>query len=315
MGKGPMKTGILVVLMATSGIAFAQTSTTNLTSDASLQTQTSTAVMPADAATSTRKWGINAFVQSYTDVKDQQLKGSKAFVGADNYMGVNYKLTSTTKLEVGYNFSVSNVTKDENANAAYFTNTYMGRSPEVTLKQTYGKIGSSDPVTAWYSYYIPMGYADQTVKGGNGTLRNDVFTTWNVRKFSFMPWLSTRAYMGNSADKVNDTLYRINWGGSIAYNFTDVFNVYYWPQTDIRTTGLNRGRATFNGAGEQNQFQHEIGVNYIAKISGAEIDINPAFVNHTDLSNGQGLGRNYYTDNTGTVVDTAEVDLNIYATF
>jgi hypothetical protein len=310
-----MKLGILLAVMATGSLALAQSSTTTLSdSDVSstLQTQTSTAVLPsAESTTATKKWGINAFAQAYTDVKDQQLHSSKALVGADNYLGLNYKVNSNTIVEAGYNFSIANNTTSVDDG---FSNKYMGREPQVTVKQTYGKIGNSDPVTAWYSYYIPMGELAQKVRGGHGTLRTDFFTSFNVRKVTFMPWLSTRAYMNSSADAIGETLYRFNWGGSVAYNFTDKFSLYYWPQTDIRTTGLNRGKMTYNGPGEKNQFQHEIGANYLAKIKGWNLDINPAFVNHQHLDNGQGFARSYYADNSG-VVDTAEFDFNVYASF
>jgi|GEM_PF-2684444 len=317
-----MKKFIFLTVLLTGAASFAQSSSTSVAANSDESMAIATAVESSTTSTSAvgaakaSRWGISAFTQAATDVKDQQDHGSKALTSADNYLGVNYKLNDNLKLEIGYNFSVANVTKDQNSNADAFANKYMGRDPQITLKQTAGKIGSSDPVTLWYSYYVPMGSLSQQVKGGNGTLRNDTFTTFNLaHKISLMPWLSTRAYLGNSANKVNETLYRFNWGGSITYNFSDAFNVYYWPQTDVRTTGLNRGKMTYNSAGEMNMFQHEVGVNYNMKVKGADISINPAFVNHQDLGNGQGFGRAYYADNTGTVVDTAEIDFNVYASF
>jgi hypothetical protein len=250
-------------------------------------------------------------MNAWTDARDQQKFGSQAAAYSDNYVGANYALSDKLKLEIGYNFSVMNNTKAPQADGDSFHSNYEGRSPQVTLKQTLGKIGSSDPVTLKYYYYAPMGLYTKQV-GGNGVLRFDASTTWNFRKVSISPWLSNRTYLGNSSNTADtDTIYRFNIGPNMAYNFSDAFNVYYIPYTDLRTSTVNYGKLQFN---KKNQLVHEVGVNWNTKIAKTDVTVNPAYVNYQHLENGEGLGRNYYAEN-GKETNTGEIDLNVSASF
>jgi hypothetical protein len=309
----------LTVLMAGTA-SFAQTTTSNMPADvgatsgaatSAAQVQTSTGTLPTAAATSTKKWGGAFYIQAFTDVRDQQRFGSKASTYSDNYIGANYALSDKLKLEMGYNFSVVSGKDNPNFDSASFHNNYEGRSPEIILKQTLGRIGDSDPVAINYYYYFPMGlYTEQA--GGNGILRIDATTTWNFRKVSISPYLSERTYLNNSVNKETEAVYRFNIGPSFAYNVSDAFNAYYTPYTDVRSSDLNRGKLSFN---KKNLLVHEMGVNWNTKIADAKVTVNPALVNYQHLENGQGLGRNYYASNDGKETNTAEVDLNIFTTF
>lgn len=314
-----MKYGILMAIMAASSLSLAQSSTTSLSSDlaaegssSATQVQTSTETLTTVAPKTAKKWGGSFIIQAFTDVRDQQKFGTKAASYSDNYIGANYALSDKLKLEIGYNFSVMNNVNAPKADTDSFHSNYEGRSPEIILKQTLGKIGNSDPVGLTYYYYVPMGLYTKQI-GGNGVLRFDATTTWNFKKVSISPWFSNRTYLGNSANTADtDTIYRFNIGPIMAYNFNDALNVYYVPYTDVRTSTLNYGKVQFN---KKNQLVHEVGINWTTTIAKAKVTVNPAFVNYQHLENGQGFGRNYYASNDGTETNTGEIDLNVVASF
>ena len=263
---------------------------------------------------STSKWAGSVSSSSMTWLKDQQTYGANAPIGADQYVAVDYKLTDKLVLEVGYNFTLMN--NNLYAYQPYYPNSgYISQDPQITLKQTLGTIGASEPVNLWYTLYLPASNIDRTVRGGYGILRLDASTTFLLPgRWAVMPWETARIYLNNANDSLGTaSVYRLTLGGALVYNFTKAFNAYAWPQLDLRSTDVNYGTLRFN---VMNRYQTELGVSYTVKAGKSDITINPAIINYVYLDSGMGLGQaSYATTDPSGYNPTLELDFNVAATF
>lgn len=317
---------MLIGLALTVSIAAqAQETSTTAVPAAAATTQTSTTTVEAAAPAPAKKWGMSAGLQAWANQADARKHGTGAVIDSVNYVGLSYKVTDRVKVEARHNFQLRSMNdeklladadRSEALGYLYPLNSDNGeestyRTWEPTLHASYKSdlaILGAAPMTFGARYYVPVEGSIEGDRNSNGILRLQTSLSWDLNpKINIELAGQTRLYM-NSTDNTNarvgsDSILRYIVGPVATYNVSDVFNAYYTPYLDFRTTGHQRGN--FTKADVSNLLVQEVGLNYTV----GPVTINPAYLTvasrAADTEGYKGAGEDA----------KSEIDLNIIGSF
>ncbi|MFZ3230232.1 MAG: hypothetical protein WA160_08505 [Pseudobdellovibrio sp.] len=285
--------------------AKASTSASVAPAAAGTSTTTSASVAPAKKVTGSLLIGAAAMVN---DLKDN---GSRALIDTSNTLTVMYSATDKIKVGVGHNFGFRVIS--DRAQLADFSSDGSADSPYKTLDPTLNfnykmqPLFGSNEYAILSKYYVPVS-DDSRVKKSNGTLRTQAYITWSMNPNVDISFFGQARLYLNSSNNTDtklgsDSVLRTIIGPVFGYNFNDVWNVYYNPYLDMRSSGFQRGKFDADVA---NGFSQDLGL-WISLVGGKYI-INPAWV--TSASK---LSKSTYE---GAGADAnSEYDLTLIATF
>ena len=291
----------------------------------------STALSPAGEATSTRteaaaqgqstttaevkapakKITGSLVIAAAATVADLKEKNSGAMIDTSNALTVMYTATDKIKVGASHNFGVRIVS--DRAQLADFKSdngadsVYKSIDPTLNVNFKMPALMGSGEYAIQNKYYVPI-TPDSQAKKSNGVLRTQAYITWSVNpKIDVSFFGQARLYLNSSNNTDtklgSDSVLRTIVGPVLGYNFSDVWNVYYNPSVDMRSSGFQRGKFDADTVNALNQ---EIGA-YIT-LAGGKFIVNPAWATTSSkigASSYEGLGSDA----------NSEYDLTLIASF
>lgn len=262
-------------------------------------------------AASVKKVTGSLSLGAFAMVNDLKENGSKALIDSSNTLTVLYIATDKIKVGAGHNFAyriISDRTQLDDFNSDNGADsTYKTLDPTLNFNYKMQPLFGSGDYSILSKYYVPVS-EDSRAKNSSGVFRTQAYITWSMNpKVDISFFGQARLYLNSSnntdTELGSDSVLRTIVGPVFGYNFDDVWNLYYNPYLDLKSSGFQRGKFDADIA---NGLSQEVGL-WIS-LSGGKFVVNPAWV--TSASK---LGKASY-EGSGADINS-EYDLNLIATF